>query len=85
MLDDIRVGTQVLPPSEVAKTSIEEATNLFDSKFRRHNQDSDTMEIDVESDSGLSNGQTKMNLILYRRMRMTSHRCPQRYFSKRAS
>ena len=59
MLDDIRVGSQVLTPKEVSKKSIEEATNLFDSKFRRHNQDSDTMEIDVESDSDLSNGQTK--------------------------
>ena len=30
-------------------------------------------------------GRQKMNLILYRRMRMTSNRCPHRYFSKRGS
>jgi hypothetical protein len=42
------------------------------------------MEIDVESDSDLSE-EEKKKLIYYRRMRMTLHRCPQRFFSKRAT
>jgi len=59
MLDDIRVGSQVLPPTEVAETTIEEAIKLFDTKIGHLYQDRETIEIDVESDSGLSNEETK--------------------------
>ncbi len=60
MLNDSRDSSQVLPQKEFAKTTFEEATNLFDSKLRHRNNDSETMEIDVESDSDLSNQDTKI-------------------------
>ena len=60
MLNDSRVSSQVLPQKEFGETTIEEATNLFDSKLRHPNNDSETMEIDVESDSELSNQDTKI-------------------------
>jgi hypothetical protein len=59
MVNDSRVGSQVLPPTEVAKTTIDEAANLFDSKPRYQNHYNETIEIDVESDSDLSNEYTK--------------------------
>ena len=59
IVNDSRIDSQVLQPTEVAKTTIEEATNLFDSKLRQHNHYSETIEIDVESDSDLSNEDTK--------------------------
>ena len=60
IVNDSRIDSQVLQPTEVAKTTIEEATNLFDSKLQHHNHYSETMEIDVESDSDLSNEDTKI-------------------------
>jgi hypothetical protein len=60
MDNDNRVGSQVLPPIEVAKTTIEEAANLFDSKPRYQNHYNKTIEINVESDSDLSNEDTKI-------------------------
>ena len=60
MLNDSRVSSQVLPQKEFGETTIEEATNLFDRKLRHPNHDSETMEIDVESDSDLSNQDTKI-------------------------
>ena len=58
MVNDNRVGSQVLSSTEVAKTTIEEATNLFDSKPRHQNHYNETIEIDAESDSDLSNEYT---------------------------
>jgi hypothetical protein len=60
IVNDEKVDSQVLQPTEVAKTTIEEATNLFDSNLRHRNDYSKTIEIDVESDSDLSNEETKI-------------------------
>ena len=59
-VNDDQVDSQVLQPAEVAKTTIEEATNLFDSNLRHRNDYGKTIEIDVESDSDLSNEETKI-------------------------
>ena len=47
-----------MPPTEVNET-IEESTKLFDTKVGHLYQDSETMELDVDSDSVLSNEESK--------------------------
>ena len=59
-VNDDQVDSQLLQPTEVAKTTIEVAINLFDSNLRHRNDYSKTIEIDVESDSDLSNEETKI-------------------------
>ena len=58
-LIDSRVGSQVVPPREVADTTIEEASKLFDCKFQHLNKETETIEIDVESENDFQNEETK--------------------------